>query len=97
MSQEIQSKVTGLVPAIQELAYFNTQILAQISERERMLAEIPEVQILKGEIQALKLTMQENEAKELELRETGKDMMLQNGLKTFTTLDGTTISLNSTP
>jgi len=97
MTQEIQTKVTGLVPAIQELAYSNTQLLAQISERERMLAEIPEVQILKGEIQALKLTMQENEAKELVLRDAGKDMMLQNGLKTFTTLDGTTIQLNSTP
>jgi len=94
---EIQAQVEGLIPTINALEYSRVQLIAEIAEKEKTLQEIPVVQKMTAEIQCLKKLLAENQTQEAELREHGKNTMLENGLKEFTMLDGTTVSLHGTP
>ena len=93
----IQTNVEGLIPTIQALSLEQIQLSGKIATLETELANLPEVIRIEKEIFALKLAKKESENKELELRNQGKDMMMMNNLKEFTTLNGTVVSIQFTP
>ena len=93
----IQTNVEGLIPSIQALSLTQIQLSGQIATLESELANLPEVIRIEKELFALKVQRKEAENKELELRNQGKDMMMMNNLKEFTTLDGTVVSIQFTP
>ena len=93
----IQTNVEWLIPNIQSLSLTQIQLSGQIATLESELANLPEVIRIEKEIFALKVQRKEAENKELELRNKGKDMMMMNNLKEFTTLDGTVVSIQFTP
>lgn len=93
----IQTNVEGLIPNIQSLSLEQIQQSAKITLLEQELANLPEVIRIEQEIFALKVARKESENKEIELRNQGKDMMMMNNLKEFTTLDGTIVSIQFTP
>lgn len=95
--QEIQNQVSWLIPNIQSLSLTQIQLSGQIATLEAELANLPEVIRIEKELFALKVQRKEAENKELELRNQGKDMMMMNNLKEFTTLDGTVVSIQFTP
>lgn len=86
-----------MIPNIQSLSLEQIQQSAKITLLESELANLPEVIRIEKEIFALKVARKEAENKELELRNQGKDMMMMNNLKEFTTLDGTIVSIQFTP
>lgn len=94
---DIQTNVEGLIPNIQSLSLTQIQLSGQIATLETELANLPEVIRIEKEIFALKVQRKEAENKEIELRNQGKDMMMMNNLKEFTTLDGTVVSIQFTP
>ncbi len=94
---DIQTNVEGLIPNIQSLSLTQIQLSGQIATLEAELANLPEVIRIEKELFALKVQRKEAENKELELRNQGKDMMMMNNLKEFTTLDGTVVSIQFTP
>lgn len=49
------------------------------------------------ELQSAKLELQTNEAQQNAIREQGKQLMLEGGLKKVVALDGTEISLKASP
>ena len=93
----IQTNVEWLIPNIQSLSLTQIQLSGQIATLESELANLPEVIRIEKELFALKVQRKEAENKELELRNQGKDMMMMNNLKEFTTLDGTVVSIQFTP
>ena len=93
----IQTNVEGLIPSIQSLSLTQIQLSGQIATLEWELANLPEVIRIEKELFDLKVKRKEAENKELELRNQGKDMMMMNNLKEFTTLDGTIVSIQFTP
>lgn len=93
----VQTNVEGLIPNIQSLSLSQIQQSAKITLLEQELASLPEVIRIEQEIFALKVARKEAENKEIELRNQGKDMMMMNNLKEFTTLDGTVVSIQFTP
>ena len=95
--QEIQTNVEGLIPSIQSLSLSQIQLSGQIATLESELANLPEVIRIEKEIFDLKVRRKEAENKEVEFRNQGKDMMMMNNLKEFTTLDGTVVSIQFTP
>mgnify|MGYP003405142814 FL=1 len=94
---DIQTNVEGLIPNIQSLSLTQIQLSGKIATLEAELANLPEVIRIEKELFALKVQRKEAENKELELRNQGKDMMMMNNLKEFTTLDGTVVSIQFTP
>lgn len=94
---EIQTQVEGLIPRIQSLAYENVQITAQIAELEKALAEVPVVVKMNADIARLKRQYEVNAEAETAFREEGISMMVASNLKDFTTLDGISILLQTTP
>ena len=94
---DIQTNVEGLIPNIQSLSLSQIQLSAKITLLESELANLPEVIRIEKEIFTLKVQRKEAENKEVELRNQGKDMMMMNNLKEFTTLDGTVVSIQFTP
>lgn len=88
-----QEQVQGLIPQITEIVLFNSEIRKELEEREEELKN----SLLYLQVEWYKKLIKENEEKEAQLREQGKQIMLDNGLKKFEMLDGTTIQLNSTP
>lgn len=86
-----------MIPNIQSLSLTQIQLSGQIATLESKLANLPEVIRIEKEIFDLKVQRKEAENKELELRNQGKDMMMMNNLKEFTTLDGTVVSIQFTP
>lgn len=94
---DIQTNVEWLIPNIQSLSLTQIQLSGQIATLEAELANLPEVIRIEKELFALKVQRKEAENKELELRNQGKDMMMMNNLKEFTTLDGTVVSIQFTP
>lgn len=94
---DIQTNVEGLIPNIQSLSLTQIQLSGQIATLESELANLPEVIRIEKELFALKVQRKEAENKEIELRNQGKDMMMMNNLKEFTTLDGTVVSIQFTP
>lgn len=93
----IQTNVEGLIPSIQSLSLTQIQLSGQIATLEAELANLPEVIRIEKELFDLKVKRKEAENKEIELRNQGKDMMMMNNLKEFTTLDGTVVSIQFTP
>ena len=94
---DIQTNVEGLIPSIQSLALTQIQLSGQIATLEAELANLPEVIRIEKALFDLKVQRKEAENKELELRNQGKEMMMMNNLKEFTTLDGTVVSIQFTP
>ena len=93
----IQTNVEWLIPNIQSLSLTQIQLSGQIATLESELANLPEVIRIEKELFSLKVQRKEAENKELELRNQGKDLMMMNNLKEFTTLDGTVVSIQFTP
>lgn len=89
--------IEGLIPNIQSLSLQSLQVGSQITLKEKELAELPDVIRINAEIMELKKQKREAEGQELTLREQGKQILLESGMKEFTTLDGTTVALQFTP
>lgn len=89
--------IEGLVPNIQSLGLQVTQIGSQINLKEAELANLPDVIRINAEILELKKMKREAEMQELALRDEGKKILLDSGMKEFTMLDGTTVALQFTP
>ena len=93
MTTEIQSQFEWLVPAIQSLGLESLKLQTVVMEKEAEL----KASSLYIELQEAKTKLQANEAQTTALREQGKDLMIQSGLKKIALLDGTEIQLNKTP
>lgn len=93
----IQTNVEWLIPSIQSLSLTQIQLSGQIATLEAELANLPEVIKIQQELFMLKTAKKQAENEEIELRNQGKDMMMMNNLKEFTTLDGTVVSIQFTP
>lgn len=89
--------IEGLIPTIQSLGLQAIQLGSQITLKEKELAELPEVIRINAEIAELKKQKREAESQEIALRDQGKQILLDSGMKEFTTLDGTTVALQFTP
>ena len=89
--------IDGLVWNIQSCSLQAIQLGSQITLLEKELAELPEVIRINAEISELKKQKREAESQELALRDQGKQILLDSGMKEFTTLDGTTVALQFTP
>ncbi len=89
--------IEGLIPNIQNLSLYSIQFGSLIIQLEKELSELPDVVRINKEITEAKRMKREAESKELELREEGKQILIDSGMKEFTTLDGTTVALQFTP
>lgn len=89
--------IDGLVWNIQSCSLQAIQLGSQITLLEKELAELPDVIRINSEIAELRKMKREAEWQELALREQGKQILLDSGMKEFTTLDGTTVALQFTP
>jgi len=89
--------IEGLVWHIQSLWLQSIQLGSQITLKEKALTELPEVIRINAEIAQLRKMKREAEGQEITLREQGKQILLDSGMKEFTTLDGTTVALQFTP
>jgi len=89
--------IEGIIPQIQTLSLTQMQLNAKIVEKESELANLPDVIRLQSEILELKKSKREIELEETGLRDEGKKILLDSWMKEFTTLDGTTVSLQFTP
>lgn len=86
-------QVEWLIPEIQSIIIDNAELNISLLELEQELKNMK----IHDHINRIKNKIKENEEREAQLREQGKQIMLDNGLKKFEMLDGTTIQLNSTP
>lgn len=93
----IQTNVEGLIPSIQSLSLEGVQLTSQITLKEAELANLPDVIRINEEIRDLKWKLRDVQTNENNLREQGKQIMLDNDMKEITTLDGTVVSLHFTP
>ena len=89
----VQKEVEGIIPTIQSITLENFKLQSEIAQKEDELKNSP----LYQEIQSLKQLLKGNENMEIELREKGKNIMIENWLKEFEMLDGTIVQLNKTP
>lgn len=94
---QIQEQIEGIIPSIQSLSVNQMKLTSEILSKELELQNLPEVIRLTKEIQELKKEKLLAEKNESELREQGKEILLNSGMKEFTTLDGTTVALQFTP
>ncbi|MBP9780136.1 hypothetical protein KBD33_05970 [Candidatus Gracilibacteria bacterium] len=88
-----QEQIGGIIPKIQRISEFMQDIKTSLKEAEEEM----EKSLLYHQIEGYKKLIKEMELEDQQLREQGKQIMLDNGLKKFEMLDGTTIQLNSTP
>lgn len=93
----IQLQVEWLIPTINSLSLEALQLQSKIALKEAEIEQIPWVMVRKAEIMEMKKALFENQKKESELREQGKQIMLNNDMKEISMLDWTTISLHFTP
>lgn len=89
--------IEGLIPSIQSLSLQSLQVGSQITLKEKELSELPDVIRINAEIAELRKLKRESESQELTLRDQGKQILIDSGMKEFTTLDGTTVALQFTP
>ena len=89
--------IEGLIPTIQSLSLQSIQLSSQITLKEKELSELPDVIRINAEIAELRKLKRESDTQELALREEGKQILIDSGMKEFTTLDGTTVALQFTP
>lgn len=94
---QIQTNVEWLVPMIQSLTLEWAKIQSEINAKEYQLSMIPEVLKLQEELLLLKGKLRDTQIKEADLREKGKQIMLDNDMKEVKMLDGTVVSLHFTP
>lgn len=87
------TQIEGIIPKITKTALFIQEIKRDLEEAELKMKNSPDYL----NIEWLKFFLNQYEKEEKELREQGKQIMLDNGLKKLDMLDGTTIQLNSTP
>ena len=73
----IQKNIEGLVPTVQALSLQHIQLTGLIAQKESELKNLPEVIRLEKEIFDLMVEKRKLENKESELREQGKQMMLE--------------------
>lgn len=73
------------------------QLSWQIANLELKLSSLPEVLAINAEIRDLKKQLNETQRSEAQLREQWKQIMIQNNLKEFTTLDWTIVSISFSP
>lgn len=90
---ELQTHVESLVPTIQSLSLESMQLNTAILQKEIELKQSP----LYLELQEMKHKLEVVNRKEEEMRNEAKQIMLENGVKKLTMLDGTEIQLNATP
>ncbi len=88
-----QEQIGWIIPKIQRISEFMQDIKTSLKEAEEEM----EKSLLYHQIEWYKKLIKEMELEDQQLREQGKQIMLDNGLKKFEMLDGTTIQLNSTP
>ena len=93
MTTSIQNRVEGIVPMLQNLGLESLKLQAIVMEKESAL----KASELYQELQSAKLELQTNEAQQAALREQGKELMIEGGLKKVVSLDGTEISLKASP
>lgn len=93
MTTEIQNNVSWLIPQIRNAEREQLKLKSDIAILE---AEYKESEAYKNYLK-LSRELQEAEAKELDLRNVAKNLMLENQLHDFTTLDWVTVQLNKTP
>lgn len=93
----VQNNVEGLIPTIHMLTLEWLSIQSKITLKEAELANLPEVIKLNEELRELKSKLRDTQTNDNNLREQGKQIMLDTGMKEFTTLDGTIVSLHFTP
>ena len=89
--------IEGLIPTIQSLSLQSIQIGSQITLKEKELSELPDVIRINSEIAELRKLKRESDTQELALREEWKQILIDSGMKEFTTLDWTTVALQFTP
>lgn len=97
MSLEIQTQVEWLIPSIQSLNLEQVQINGKIAEKEQELANHPDVIRINNELLELRKNLREAQSSEMTLRDQWKQLLIDSGMKEFTTLDGTTVALQFTP
>ena len=95
MSQDIA--LSGLVPAIEIVSLEAMKIKNEIVRLELQIGELEEVKSRQEQISLLKKNLYTTETLESQLREQGKEIMLQANLKEFKTLDGITLALQFSP
>lgn len=86
-------QVEGLIPQIQRVSEFMQDMKTSLKKAEEEM----EKSLLYHQIEWYKKLIKEMELEDQQLREQGKQIMLDNGLNKFEMLDWTTIQLNSTP
>lgn len=91
--QNVEWLITQIQTTSTQFMHLDTQIKMKTME----LDNLPEVIRLKEEIRTLEVEKRKAQEKELELRDTGKQILIDSGMKEFTTLDGTTIAVQFTP
>lgn len=89
--------VEWLITQIQSTSVQSMNLDTQIRMKTMELDNLPEVIRLREEIRTLEVEKRKAQEKELELRDTGKQILIDSGMKEFTTLDGTTIAVQFTP
>lgn len=89
----MELQISWLIPQIQQLELQKSKLLTRALELEAEYKSSPAYKEWVKISQEVELAKQQ----EQELREQGKQIMLEKGLKTFTTLDWITIQLNATP
>lgn len=88
-----QEQVQGLIPKITKASLFIQEVKRELEKAEAEMKE----SLLYMQIEWYKLLIKDTEKEESELREQGKQIMLDNWLKKFEMLNWTIIQLNSTP
>lgn len=91
--QNVEWLITQIHTCSTQFMHLDTQIKMKTME----LDNLPEVIRLREEIRTLEVEKRTAQQKEAELRDTGKQILLDSGMKEFTTLDGTTIAVQFTP
>lgn len=88
-----QKEIEGLIPKIQQISKSRADLENEMIKYQELVEKSTDYQIL----QSIKFSLDQYEEIETQLREQGKQIMLDNGLKKFEMLDGTVVQLNSSP
>ena len=88
-----QEKISGIIPKITRTSLFIKEVKRELEKAEAEMQE----SLLFHEIEWYKKLIKDAEQEEAQLREQGKQIMLDSWLKKFEMLDWTTIQLNATP
>lgn len=90
---DIQTQVSWLIPNIRQTQIEISKYKTQLLEVEEELRNSPTYKL----VNELKWIVTDLEKQENDMRETAKQLMIENNLHDFTTLDWQTVQLNRTP